>query len=137
MKLYDLQVQRGSRPTAPGQTLQNRGLDRHRPAEQPEKTRETFSAVVKEKIKTQGSFRFSAHAVRRLQDRSIRLSPTELSRLESGIRNLTAKGGRSSLILLDDTAYIVSINSRTVVTALTREATLNKVFTNIDSVAVV
>ncbi|MCK4295718.1 MAG: flagellar protein, partial [Candidatus Marinimicrobia bacterium] len=37
----------------------------------------------------------------------------------------------------DKKAYIVSVKNRTVVTALTEEATLGNVFTNIDSVAIV
>ena len=47
-----------------------------------------------------------------------------------------AKGGKDSLILMDDLALIVSIKNRTVVTALDPKSQKQGVFTNIDSVVI-
>jgi len=40
------------------------------------------------------------------------------------------------LILVDDNAYIVSVDNKTVITAMPKETTYDKVFTEIDSVAI-
>ncbi len=96
-----------------------------------------FSDILGEEINKKDDLKFSAHAMRRLNERQINLTSMDLSRLNSGLKLAEEKGARSSLILVDKKAYIVSVKNRTVVTALTEEATLGNVFTNIDSVAIV
>jgi len=137
MKAIDLQIQNQIHPVRPERVL--------KPVETPGKSQQSntkdevksFSKVLDEKIAENRNLKFSTHAMQRLDKRQINLSPAKLSRLEGGVRNVEEKGGRSSLILLDDVAYIVSIKNRTVITALTKEATQNNVFTNVDSVAIV
>lgn len=97
----------------------------------------SFSDILGDKIKQGRDIKFSGHAMRRIDERRINISNLDLSRLESGIERVERKGARNSLILIDDTAYIVSVRNKTVVTALTKEAALGNVFTNIDSVAIV
>ena len=46
------------------------------------------------------------------------------------------KGSRDSLILLDELALVVSVRSRTVVTAMDEASRSDHVFTNIDSVVI-
>ena len=94
-----------------------------------------FSEILGNKIKESDGLKFSAHAVRRLDDRGIMLSQNELSRLESGVQKMVDKGAQSSLLLMDDNAYIVSVKNRTVITAMDMQAAPENVFTNIDSVA--
>ncbi|HCL00249.1 MAG TPA: flagellar protein [Candidatus Marinimicrobia bacterium] len=96
-----------------------------------------FSDILGEKVNENAGLKFSAHAMRRLDDRQINLTAMDLSRLTKGVKLAEEKGAKSSLILVDKNAYIVSVKNRTVVTALTEEATLGNVFTNIDSVAIV
>jgi flagellar operon protein len=47
-----------------------------------------------------------------------------------------AKGSRDSLVLLDQTAMVVSVKNRTVITALGRDQARDNVFTNIDSAVI-
>ena len=47
------------------------------------------------------------------------------------------KGSVNSLIMMDETAFVVSVKNKTVVTAVDKMGQANNVFTNIDSVAIV
>jgi flagellar operon protein len=77
---------------------------------------------------------FSDHAASRLQQRDIQLNDRDVTRLENAVSQAERKGGKESLILMNDLAFIVSIRNRTIVTALDTTASQSKVFTNIDSV---
>jgi flagellar operon protein len=82
------------------------------------------------------SVKWSAHAAARLQQRGISLTDTQLGRLESAVDKAAAKGSRDALVMMDDTAMVVSIKNRTVITALTRDQARDNVFTNIDSAVI-
>lgn len=110
-----------------------------------------FVPVVKEtkpfsnRIKSPGGFdellrkeldrvKFSGHAVKRLEARNINISETEMSKLQDAVAKAEQKGAKDSLIMIDDTAFIVNIPNKTVVTAVSMQEENDKVFTNIDSV---
>lgn len=78
--------------------------------------------------------KFSGHAQKRLETRNIQLSSNALENLRSAVERAEEKGAKDSLIMMDNTAFIVNIPNRTVVTALSLEERTNQVFTNIDSV---
>jgi len=82
---------------------------------------------------TSEALKFSAHAQTRLQSRGIELSPEEMLKLQEAVAKVKEKGSRESLILTDKAAFIVSVNNRTVITAMDRETLKENVFTNIDS----
>jgi flagellar operon protein len=79
---------------------------------------------------------FSRHALERVQRRGIALDPTTLSRLQDGVGRAAGKGSRDSLVLVDGTAFVVAVPSRTVVTAVGAEHMREQVFTNIDSAVI-
>jgi len=97
----------------------------------------TFQQILQKQLGNAGELRFSSHAMQRLRERNLTPSPQELNRLLEGVSKVAAKGGRQSVILVDDTAYVVSVKNRTVVTAMEKGAAQENVFTNIDSVAIV
>jgi flagellar operon protein len=78
---------------------------------------------------------FSSHALQRVERRDIDVSGDRLQRLADGVDRLAAKGARESVVFVDDTAFVVSVRNRTVITALSRERMREHVFTNIDSAA--
>jgi flagellar operon protein len=80
--------------------------------------------------------RFSKHALERAQRRGIPLDATTLGRLKSGVGRIAAKGARDSLVLVDGTAFVVSVANRTVITAVGQEQMREHVFTNIDSAVI-
>ncbi len=97
----------------------------------------SFSEILNDKLTQTTDLKFSAHAVRRLEERQVDMSSGSLNRLSEGLQQLDAKGAANSVILMDETAFVVSVKNRTVVTAVDNMAAGNNVFTNIDSVAIV
>ncbi|MEZ4483688.1 MAG: TIGR02530 family flagellar biosynthesis protein [Syntrophotaleaceae bacterium] len=76
---------------------------------------------------------FSRHAKQRLASRSIELSAADLTRLNQAVDQVRSKGGRDSLVMLNDNALIVSVKNNQVVTVVDQDSLKNNVFTNIDS----
>lgn len=79
---------------------------------------------------------FSNHALQRLQRRGIEVDQTTLQRLDDGVRRAASKGARDAVVLVDQTAFVVSVNNRTVITAVGRDHMRDHVFTNIDSAVI-
>jgi flagellar operon protein len=79
---------------------------------------------------------FSKHAQKRLEQRGIEMDGNRMARLEQAVGQAAAKGSRESLILLDEMALVVSVQNRTVVTAMDQQSGKEQVFTNIDSVVI-
>lgn len=96
-----------------------------------------FGGILKKTIDEQQAVRFSAHALRRLEERDMPLTEQVINRLDNGIKQLQEKGARNSLVLIDETAYVVSVKNKTVVTAVNNAQSEQNVFTNIDGVAIV
>lgn len=79
---------------------------------------------------------FSKHALARLEQRGIRLDDTLLNRLADGIDRAEGKGSQTTLVLVDQTAFVVGVGNRTVVTVADQESLRERVFTNIDSMVI-
>ena len=79
---------------------------------------------------------FSGHAMQRIQRRSIDVGPQTLVRLQEGVARAAAKGARESVVLVDGTAFVVSVKNRTVITAVDPAHMRDHVFTNIDSAVI-
>lgn len=83
-----------------------------------------------------GAVRWSAHAVDRLAQRQITISPQMQQRLQGAVDDLAGKGARESLVLMDGVALVVSVTNRTVITAVGSDRMRDQIFTNIDSAVV-
>lgn len=124
-------------PTAPGTT---------RPADDAARKRATNGAAdttpnqsFAEALEQAGGsqpLQFSRHALARVQRRGIELDSTTLGRLSEGVGRAASKGSRDSLVLVDGTAFVVSVSNRTVITAVGSEQMKDNVFTNIDSAVI-
>ena len=68
-----------------------------------------------------------------MESRSIPFTDLEMEKLQSGTEKARAKGARDSLIMVNKTAYIVSVENNKVITAVDEESMNDNVFTNIDS----
>ena len=79
---------------------------------------------------------FSKHALERLEQRGIALSDGLLQRLNDGVDRAQAKGSKTTLVLVDQTAFVVGVNNRTVVTVADQNTLKDRVFTNIDSMVI-
>ena len=116
----------GPAPVAPARTPARKEAA---PAARP------FADVLADRVDA-GSVRFSGHALDRVARRGIDLDDAAIARLNAGVARAAAKGSRESLVLLDDTAFVVSVRNRTVVTAVDRVHMRDQVFTNIDSAVI-
>ncbi len=97
----------------------------------------TFAEVLRERQAGAEALRFSGHAQARLASRQVSLTESDLTRLKDGVDRAAAKGGRESLVLLDDLALVVSVRNQTVITVMDGESRKGNVFTNIDSAVIV
>lgn len=109
------------------------------PAQENEATRRTsdadldFKEELQKRLEKKDEIEFSRHAKERLESRRINVTPRTLQRLSEGLEKAESKGAQESLIMVDDTAYIVSVENRTVITAVDEKNVKENVFTNIDS----
>jgi flagellar operon protein len=78
----------------------------------------------------------SRHAQHRVDRRGLELGADQMQRIEGAIRSAEQKGARNSVVMVDDLAVVVDIQQRMVVTAMDREGSRDRVFTNIDSVVI-
>lgn len=80
------------------------------------------------------NLKFSNHAQKRLESRNISLTDDGINRLANAIDKAEKRGGKESLVMVDDMAFIVNVKDRLVVTALDSKTRGEGVFTQIDSV---
>jgi len=93
-----------------------------------------FNDILATTIKPEKEIVFSAHAQKRIDARNINV---DMERLETGLEQVSKKGSRNSLLLMDNDAFLVNVKNKTVITAVDQQSMKNNVFTNIDSVAIV
>ena len=113
----------------------------HQPAygkDQSGKTQQSgFAEELNSRLKSR-EVEFSGHAIKRLESRNIDVSENDrLERLNKGVELAAEKGSEESLILVDSTAFIVSIKNNRVITTVTADDLKGNVFTNIDSTVIV
>ena len=105
---------------------------------QPEQTKNSaFAQALDTERKKPGQLRFSAHALERMTQRGIDLSPFELEQVKHAVDVAENKGSISSLVLLNDRALVISVANRTVITALDSEGLKDQVVTDIDSAVII
>lgn len=95
-----------------------------------------FAQVLDKKLPCQG-ITFSQHAQDRLRARNITFSAADLANLEGAVNSVAQKGGKESLVMMGDSALVVSVKNRTVVTAMDKMQMRGNVFTNIDSAVII
>lgn len=81
--------------------------------------------------------KFSHHAEERLRQRGIEFQPEQLAKIDDAIEKAALKGAKDSLMLINDTALIVNIKNRTVVTAMDEASMKDNLFTKIDSAVII
>jgi flagellar operon protein len=92
---------------------------------------EDFGSIFKEELE---KVKFSNHALKRLESRNIHFGDDQMNKIQSAIEKAELKGARDSLVMMNDTALIVNIPNKTVVTAVPIGEGNDNIFTNIDSV---
>ena len=75
----------------------------------------------------------SSHAAKRFDERNIDFSGNEFMKVKDAIGKLKQKGGKDSLVVTDQAAYIVDVKNNKIVTAVDKDSMSENVFTKIDS----
>jgi flagellar operon protein len=107
------------------------------PVSEPQRTEngETFAEIL---AKSNSKIEFSGHAMRRIESRSIDITEnSKLDRLNKGVELAAQKGSRDALVLVDSTAFLVSVKNNKVITTMSGADLQGNVFTNIDSTIII
>jgi flagellar operon protein len=96
----------------------------------------SFADVLADQTAGANAPTFSKHALDRLARRGIDVDSQTLGRLTEGLQRAADKGARNSVVFVDGTAFVASVQNNTVITAVTPEAMKSHVFTNIDSAVI-
>ena len=99
--------------------------------EQAPQSQESFKKILDEQVAK------TKHAAARVQERSITLSQDSLARLDEGVRIAREKGMDDTLIIVDSTAFIVSVKNGTVITTLGGNDLRGSAITNINGTVIV
>ena len=105
-------------------------------------TRDTNKSVSEETISFNKLFheeciKLSNHASKRLEQRGIELGKDHLEKIAEAVDKAAAKGSKETLVLMEDTAFIVNVKNRTIVTAVNGPSLSEGVFTQIDSAIII
>ena len=80
---------------------------------------------------------FSQHAIERLRSRNLQLSDQDLTKINDAVKRAAQKGAKESLVYCNDIALVVSVQNKTVITAMDGKSARNTIFTNIDSAVII
>lgn len=105
--------------------------------ESPGEAQPSFQTLLEERIREESTVAFSKHAMERVVERNVDVSPGQLERLNEGVRLAEEKGLRSPLILMDTTAFVVNVPNNKVVTVVNDGSLKGTVFTNIDGTVMI
>ncbi|MBU5437704.1 flagellar protein [Tissierella sp. MSJ-40] len=81
--------------------------------------------------------KFSKHALERLNRREMDLTNEEMEKLKIAFNRAEDKGIKDALILMEDKAFIASINNKTIITTVNKEQLKENIFTNIDGAVII
>lgn len=93
---------------------------------------DSFENIFQQAIDKNSGVKFSKHAELRMQARNINLTQTQKAKIDNAVSMAQQKGVKDSLVILDNMAFVVNVNSKTVVTAVNNNELKENVFTNID-----
>jgi len=99
-----------------------------------------FKSLLNDKLKSAdpiqdniADLKFSKHAIERMHSRGISLNTDKIADLASAVKRAGDKGAKETLVMMDDAAFVVSVENNTVITAMDKALMKENVFTNIDS----
>lgn len=99
-----------------------------------------FAAELRKQLDTlnqKGGVQFSKHAIDRISERNIDLnSDDRLDRLNRAVTLAGEKGSDDALVMIDSTAFLVSVKNNKVITTLNADDMRGSIFTNIDSTVI-
>lgn len=101
------------------------------------KQNKNFEEIFNQVKRNNDKLKFSKHALQRMENRNISLNSEQISKIENAVKKAENKGVKEALIIMGDTAFVASINNRTIITTATQEQLKENVFTNIDGAVII
>ena len=102
-----------------------------------QKERQTnFSKLFNQAVERQYQLHLSRHVQERFQQRQVDFNVEQFQQIRDAVQLAQEKGIKDSLILTKESAFIVNIPNKTVVTVMERDAARFRVFTNIDGAVI-
>lgn len=111
-------------------------VSKNNPSIQKNESGPTFKEALSQQLSESG-VKFSSHCLKRIDQNNIQVSSQQIEKLNQAVDKAESKGSHESCILMDDMAFIVSVNNRTVITVVDGPRMKDNVFTNIDSAVIV
>lgn len=96
-----------------------------------------FQSIFHQKLQENQEVKISKHAMDRLEERNIQLTPNDISRLNQAMEMASKKGIKETLIMMDNRVFVASVRNNTVITAAVGDQLKDNVFTNIDGAVIV
>ena len=96
----------------------------------------SFKEMFSQELAESRDLTFSKHARQRLYSRGIELSDDQVRDIADAVQRADGKGSRETLVLTENVALVVSVPSRTVVTAFDRDNLRDGIVTSIDSAVI-
>lgn len=88
-------------------------------------------------LNSESGVQFSKHAMDRISERNIDMNAENmLDRLNKAVTLAGEKGSEDTLVMIDSTAFVVSVKNNKVITTLTADDMRGGIFTNIDSTVI-
>lgn len=88
-------------------------------------------------LNNESGVQFSKHAMDRISERNIDMNAENmLDRLNKAVTLAGEKGSEDTLVMIDSTAFVVSVKNNKVITTLTADDMRGGIFTNIDSTVI-
>ena len=97
----------------------------------------SFKEMFSQELAGTREISFSKHASQRLFSRGIEIGTDKLNAIADAVDKASEKGSKETLILSDDTAFVVSVENRTIITAFDKENLREGVVTSIDSAVII
>lgn len=112
--------------------------DRNKPTDKLQQTGEkSFKEMFSQELAGDRDISFSKHASQRLYSRGIELGADKLNAIADAVDKASQKGSKETLILSDDTAFVVSVENRTIITAFDKDNLREGIVTSIDSAVII
>jgi len=79
--------------------------------------------------------KLSSHALTRMKQRGMELSPTDMNTIGQAVTRAQEKGAKEAYVMYGDHGYVVSVPNRTIITAMMNQT--ETIVTHVDSVVVI
>lgn len=107
-------------------------------AQRAQKPKQSFGALLQQQLQQaqpepQQPLNFSKHALTRVEERGIELTPELMEKLAGSVGKASEKGAVNILALGGEQAFIINVPHSRVITTISQDEMKEKIFTNIDA----